>query len=306
MSEIRSADARDRRPAGTRRRLWAAVAIPAVAGSLALALFAGGVLSEEDAPPAPPAPGAAESTWAFVADVDAVSADGGADLLRDVARAAAASQGDVRDDQFVYVRSLASYLTEEIGDEEGPIVLQPAHEREVWFSVDGSRDGLLREPEGSTEDTPLDAHPESSYRGYGQLPTDAEAMLEWLYGQQDEGDEERDVDQDAFVAVGDIVRESLLPPDVGAALYEAVALIPDVLLVPDAVTADGRHGVAVARVDSYNPREREELIFDEETLEYIGSRSVAVEDFAGVEEGTVLGTTAVLERGVVDGAGDRP
>lgn len=77
-------------------------------------------------------------------------------------------------------------------------------------------------------------------------------------------------------------------------------------MVPDAVDADGRHGVAVARYDPYNPGLRDELIFDRETLELIGIRSIATKATDSVEAGQVLGTTAVLERAVVDAKGRHP
>ncbi len=51
---------------------------------------------------------------------------------------------------------------------------------------------------------------------------------------------------EAFTTIGDLLGESIAPPEVSAALYRAAALIPGVTVVPDAVDAAGRHGVAVA------------------------------------------------------------
>ncbi|WP_405694732.1 hypothetical protein [Streptomyces sp. NBC_01185] len=75
---------------------------------------------------------------------------------------------------------------------------------------------------------------------------------------------------------------------------------------PDAVDAGGRHGVEVARYDAYNPGVRDELIFDRKTLELIGVRSVATKATDTIEAGQVLGTTAILQRAVVDTKGKRP
>ncbi|WP_406462478.1 hypothetical protein OHB07_13275 [Streptomyces sp. NBC_00111] len=94
-----------------------------------------------------------------------------------------------------------------------------------------------------------------------------------------------------------------MPPNVSTALFRAAAKIPGVGVVPD---ADGRHGVEVARYDAYNPGVRDELIFDRKTLELIGVRSVATKATDTIEAGQVLGTTAILQRAVVDTKGKRP
>lgn len=98
-----------------------------------------------------------------------------------------------------------------------------------------------------------------------------------------------------------------MPPNVSAALFRAAAKIPGVVVVPPTPsTAGGRHGVEVARYDAYNPGVRDELIFDRKTLELIGVRSVATKATDTIEAGQVLGTTAILQRAVVDTKGKRP
>ncbi|MFD9421564.1 CU044_5270 family protein [Streptomyces sp. NPDC060054] len=144
------------------------------------------------------------------------------------------------------------------------------------------------------------------YRHLQTLPTTPDAMLTWLRSQGEKGNEERDPDQDAFVLAAGLLNESLMPPDVSAGLFRATAKIPGVVVVPDAVNAAGKHGVAVARYDAYNPGLRDELIFDRKTLELIGSRSVATKATDSIEAGQVLSTSAVLERAVVDTKGRRP
>ncbi|WP_330306520.1 MULTISPECIES: CU044_5270 family protein [unclassified Streptomyces] len=170
--------------------------------------------------------------------------------------------------QFVYIESKVGYSTQEEGK---PARLDPIHQREIWLSVDGTRWGLLEEDrdrlghvklEPSTPGVPSN----TDYRNLQTLPTDPDRMLEWLHKNSHGGKSE---DQNTFVLVGDLVGESLLPPDVAAALFRAAAKIPGVVVVPDSVDAAGRHGVAVARVDS---GEREELIFDKKTKEYLGER----------------------------------
>ncbi|MEV4254164.1 hypothetical protein AB0J52_13485, partial [Spirillospora sp. NPDC049652] len=74
-------------------------------------------------------------------------------------------------------------------------------------------------------------------------------------------------------------------------------------VVPDSVDAAGRHGVAVALV-AYG--ERNEWIFNKKTLTYLGERGYMVKDTKEAKKGMITATTAVLERGVVNEAGQLP
>ncbi|WP_226961334.1 MULTISPECIES: CU044_5270 family protein [Streptomyces] len=302
MREIRQTPEPGGFRAGGRRWLLPAVGLPAVAGTLALVVLVGGSPGTSDDPErgteteAGPTAGTGETPGTAVQLLDQAAA-----------RAAAEAPADIRDDQYVYVSSVVSYPGE------------APQEREVWHAVDGSREGLLRLG-GEPEDIPLEPDPvpapgsegtSSCYRFLETLPTDPEAMLAWLYAQQEAGDEDHDADQDAFVLIGDLVGESMVPPDVAAALYGAAALIPGVTLVPDAVDATGRPGVGVGRVDAYNPDQSEELVFDAESFELLGRRTVAVrdivyEDAAPIRAGETTYATAVIDRSVVDEAGARP
>lgn len=226
-------------------------------------------------------------------------------LWEDIALAAEHSDvpKDIRDDQFVYIKSKVGWSVYEEGK---PPRLEPIHQREVWLSVDGTRKGLLRDADAGWNDEPLDADTPGSpsntnYRHLESLPTDPDKMYDWL-NSVSEGSSSKD--EANFVLVGDLARESLMPPAQAAALYRAAAKISGVFVIDDAVDAAGRHGVAVARVDD---GERNELIFDKKTKEFLGERSVAVEDMkGGFKKGDVTARTAVLERAVVDKAGQRP
>lgn len=316
MREIRQIPVpEDEKAKSGRRRKWLrpVVAGPALAGALALAVVAGIAMTGADGS-ATPVGREGRATYAFAPEVNGDTTGGAAGLLDRIATVAARSPagGTVRDDQFVYVRSTVSAATVGEGIETE---LAAPHRREVWLSVDGTRPGLLREPGGHLDNQALERDPAPGEPGYGQsanyrhlqtLPTDTDAMLKWLRAQGDPGDSKRSPDQDAFVLVGNLLKESLMPPDVGAALFRAAARIKGVVVVPDAVNADGRHGVAVARYDAYNQGLRDELIFDSKSLRLIGSRSVATRATDSIEAGQVLATSAVLERAVVDTKGRRP
>lgn len=226
------------------------------------------------------------------------------ELLGDIALAAEHQRvpDGIRDDQFVYIESKFGYPTRGGGK---PATVDPVHQREVWLSVDGTRWGLLQEDQNDKQlelDPVTPGNPTNiNYRNLQTLPTDPDAMLDWLH---ENGKGPRSEDQNAFDLVGRLVSDSLLPPDVAAALFRATAKIPGVVVVPDAVDAAGRHGVAVARVDS---GQREGLIFDEETYEYLGEQTVTLVDLDdGLKKGQTVETSAVLKREIVDKAGQRP
>jgi hypothetical protein len=46
--------------------------------------------------------------------------------------------------------------------------------------------------------------------------------------------------EEAFTTIGDLLREAIAPPRVSAALYGTAALIPGVVVVPNATTTPGR------------------------------------------------------------------
>ncbi|MGP4044708.1 CU044_5270 family protein [Streptomyces sp. 2A115] len=230
-------------------------------------------------------------------------------LLEDIALAAERENdyGDIRDDQFVYVDSKVSYS--EAAD--GKVTIPPLHRLEAWWSVDGLHDGLLREVgrepfviEPDVKPGELGWEVSHLYNHVKTLPTDADAMYEYLYKTAPKYSGQETY-QAMFVLVGDLLKQSIVPPEQSAALFRAVARIPGVTVIEDAVDAAGRRGVAIARKDPDNPS-RDEWIFDKETREFLGERSVATDDYSDVKEGTVTSNTAVLRRAVVDEAGRRP
>ncbi|MFD8940400.1 CU044_5270 family protein, partial [Streptomyces sp. NPDC059578] len=211
---------------------------------------------------------------------------------------------DIRDDQYVYIKSRVGYTSQEVGKKPK---LDPVHDREIWFAVDGKRPGLLVEDNrnGRIEleaDTP-GIPSNTNYKNLKTLPTDPDAMLKWLYKNK-QGDNQKD--EQVFTFVGDLVRESLVPPAQAAALYRAVAKVPDVEVVKDVKDAAGRTGIAVVR-DEGDSAQRQ-LIFDPKTKQYLGERVVTTEDHAasGLKKGDVQGTAAVLDRQVVDKREQRP
>ncbi|MCT2589420.1 CU044_5270 family protein [Streptomyces sp. N2-109] len=276
-------------PSPVPRRRWRRPLLTALATATAVAVGLTVVLLTGDEGTQPPS---------------AASQQTAVELLEDVALAAEHQSvpDGIRDEQFVYIKSKVGYMRVEEGKKSE---LERIHQREVWLSVDGTRKGLLIEQNelGRMEldrETP-GIESNTNYRHLQTLPTDPGKMLEWLHKVSEGGQSE---DQATFVLVGDLARESLLPPQVAATLFRAAGRIPGVRVVQDTVDAAGRHGIAVA-LESEG--ERTELIFDRKTKEFLGERTVAVEDLVhGPKKGDVTGRSAVLGRSVVDKPGQRP
>jgi hypothetical protein len=303
ISQAHDAPAPVRRPA----RRWALAAIPvaAVAAAAALVVNVTGSGSGHHADSIAVSPRIA---------VEPASAQGVSALLNQAADAAAHQKVPVaRADQYVYIRSEVGY-SHQIHQKtmDGPVALDHVHQREVWLSQDPSVTGLIRE---NGEDVTLhnsggqtgDAATTAGGTGVlneaqaAALPKDPGALLARIYAlTEGQGPSKNGA---AFNWIGDTVSEAIIPSGVNAAIWRAAARIPGVVLVDDATDAAGRHGEAVAFVSD---GERTEFIFDRTTHLYLGERSYLVKDTSEGRAGTLLGTSAVLARGVVDKTGDLP
>lgn len=104
-----------------------------------------------------------------------------------------------------------------------------------------------------------------------------------------------------FQYLGGMLDESV-DPRTTAFLYRVAAQIPGTTVIPDAVDAAGRHGVAISLPGV--ARDRQEWIFDKSTYAYLGYRDVTLDDTVIGKAGTPFLVTAVLERAVVERVGD--
>ncbi|MEU6893073.1 CU044_5270 family protein [Streptomyces sp. NPDC046557] len=234
-------------------------------------------------------------------------------LLDRVALAAQAVPAPtVRDGQFLYTKTLghSTSLSETAG---GGMEAAPTDESaERWVSVDGTAGTLTRGARGSRTDPAPGKDKaglgEPTYRFLETLPTDPDRLLAAIYADTrlNHGvgsGSTTGPDQEAFVAIGDLLRTVEAPPGVGAALYRAAGRIPGVVLVPRATDAAGRTGIAVARVHN---GERTEWIFDQDGLRLLGERTVLLKDSVWGKAGTPVTSVAIVARGVTDRAGQVP
>ncbi|MGW1216177.1 CU044_5270 family protein [Streptomyces sp. NPDC002499] len=305
-----AADARPAAPTAAPQRrnpfLRRAILLPAMACALAGAVVGGLALAGGNGDGKMPlATGPALTTTIGAAD-----AKGAPQLLDRISLAAADTSGQaVHEGQFVYIASKVANTHTKTVDDKTTIVSQELHDRQTWMSADGKDGWLIEAGETSDEGMTLASKIPSSgaYDALVKLPTDPDVLLRQIYKESDAvRDPEVPSDQAAFVAIGDLLTESYPPADVAAALYKAAAKIPGVVAVDDAVDAEGRHGIAIARQD--NTGERTEWIFDKKSLRLLGERVVVVEPLADSEfkAGTVLFTSAITQRAVVDGMKETP
>jgi len=246
-------------------------------------------------------------------------------LLAKVADAAAREPTpNVRDSQYMYAEikeatvSLPDNLEPFIKSGSFPRQLRlrlqklrtQKHTSQIWMPVaDVCRTGLLRiaRQHGGWDNEPFSAGGpgvkcpsigglnDATYRLLQTLPTDPQALLAMIY--KVERGHGPTPDQEAFVTIGDLLRDKIVPRRVAAALYRAAALIPGVTLVPNATDAIGRHGVAVAQTADGI---RNELIFSKTSLRLIGERTILAS--AGIS----TDATAIISRAFVDHLGQVP
>ncbi|MFI5687218.1 CU044_5270 family protein [Streptomyces sp. NPDC051636] len=293
-------------PTPRRRLLRAAVLVPAasmaLAGALVLTLSGGGGS----------APGRGTATAGSARSHSATVT-----LDRIAAAAMETDASPVKDGQLLYVRSLVRGNQGTFG---GPVKLGAVHKREVWMVQNPApvhtSGWILETGKGAVmpgEVIPIEEGggpvPEGidrpTYKWLASLPTDPDALLDLLYSKTrvDKGWSE---DEAVFSTIGDLLGETIMPPANAAALYKAAAKIPGVTVVPDAVDAAGRHGIAITREDSVSAV-RDEWIFDKQSLAYLGCRSYMTKDGKGNPmSDTLAGSSAIMERAVVDHRGAKP
>jgi hypothetical protein len=216
----------------------------------------------------------------------------------------------VRDDQFVYVRS--QVISNE-GTFGGPAVLGAPHARQVWLAQGSSGSGgsgsVIRE---LGQDWPIvSGGPDPAgiarptYSWLASLPTDPDQLERTLTGQVRVAQGQQP-EQALFEAIGNLISENVVPPRTASALLDVVATIPGVDVDDHATDAIGRHGVGIGRTDQ-RYHVRSVWIFRPGTATVLGTRQYFTGPLAGPRRGmSLFSATAVLQRAVVDHAGQEP
>ena len=130
------------------------------------------------------------------------------------------------------------------------------------------------------------------------LPRDGQALYDHFNAQYQGGSASRD--EDNFVRITDLLRLGLVPADLRAGLYEALALIPGVTASEQA-NFDGKVGIAIGRTEPLRAGQRAEMIIDPDTGLVIGERTIMTVAAFGLGSNDVVGHTAIDYR-IVDEA----
>jgi hypothetical protein len=317
MTELRQADPtrpRTRRPPRRRRRpgehrrtvLVAGAVLTAAAVAIATATGVGTHTS-------PPAPHTAQPAAPATA----------AQLLAKIAAAAARQPNPVvRDSDFMYIRSMDAYTDNTIVDGHETSVMEKLHERQIWLPVANiCATGLLIEnsqrtlisPFPVTKDGTIDRHPpkgtpqlnftcpseghlgDASYRLLQSIPTQPDALLAYLKAGK------KWTNDDPPTEIGDLIRETIMPPALAAALYRLAATLPGATLVPHATNAAGREGIGIMWTSKTAKQVyKNEWIFDTTNLRFIGER------IFDPKTGHVTGESAILQQAFTAQAGQLP
>jgi hypothetical protein len=258
-----------------------------------------------------------------------------AQVLKRAAAAQTAPARPLRPGEFWYVRTRASWLT--TTEAGGPIGYIAPEIREDWIAIDGYRGfrsrsaGPIRfvgprdrarweaagRPELFPHDDPgrmfrhrpepgsemarrpfYDGSEQVSYRELLDLPRSPSALHARLRASADACDCGHSVEQETFVIVGDLLRDTPIPGDLRAALLRAAAHIPGIERIERVRDVAGRMGTGVA-IDSGGTRSV--LIFDRRSYDLLGESEFALEgaEFADAEPGELVSGSAVMESGVV-------
>lgn len=321
MREIENTGMDRTEPESAVRPFWRrpAFVTPVVAATLTAAVVVGGAVTRDAAGPARPDRQAASDRPNSSERMSA------AELLERIARAAEKrpGPGPVADDQFVYIKSTEDAADASF-DDTCAIQAVNLYDFESWTSADGTLWGLDRAYQNGKMTYEEKQHPKSkssgakapmNYRAVQQLPTDPKTMYDWLHS----GNNARSRTHDsAFQTASETLSQNLVPPEVSAALFRAVAKLPGVTVELGVKDTLGRGGIAIGRTPDEASTERIEWIFDEKTLEYLGERMVWAKPTGKqapertgstcppVKDGTVLTSKAITERAVVDKAGQLP
>ncbi|MFI7277634.1 CU044_5270 family protein [Streptomyces sp. NPDC049879] len=206
------------------------------------------------------------------------------------------------------------FIWTEVGRPMG-VATEP-YETERWISPDGTTgwtinpyDLMNTDGEGvPIANEPWEPYLEgTNYEYLSELPTDAEGLRDVVYGEfgEQDGLTGEALEQRVFSGFGSLAFQELLPPGLAAGLYEALGQVPGVELLEGIEDAAGRTVVGVGRLDQ-DTGIRCTYLFDPETYDLLGYQEVQVEEQDGVAVGTLLDNQAILERGVVDEARQRP
>jgi hypothetical protein len=222
--------------------------------------------------------------------------------------------------QYFYTRSREAYLTTSVEATRAWSVLVPRI-RQTWIAANGvgRARAVAAKPEfltagqrrawkaagsphlgsGGVEDFALSGQP---FLDTSNLPTEPKALHRLIEARKIPLVDGPPGEAETFTLIGDMLRNTYLPPAFRAALYRVVAELPKVELRGEVKDPVGRTGIGVAYTKGSTTHE---LIFDPETSALLGEREVAARRIPELQvpAGTETGSVTYLESKVVDSLG---
>ncbi|MCW3841910.1 CU044_5270 family protein [Micromonospora yasonensis] len=140
---------------------------------------------------------------------------------------------------------------------------QRADGRQSAMMIDGKLEISMEAPEASHSIPPRD------YPTLAGLPTEPQALLDWLQAQALPGiDDNAQRDSVTYAVIDSMLRNNVLPSKVKATLLRVLALIPGVTQSAEPVDFDGRPALAVGMQDDW---QHLDILLDPATHEFLGS-----------------------------------
>jgi hypothetical protein len=323
-AEISAARARPAAPARSRPRSRRSLAI---AGGALAAAAAGAIVVTQSLPGAPAlGPARPGHHPAAAAPEPAAAAPGptaaAAQFVAYATKAASTTTFDPAPDQWVYEKVL-TVGTGELPHNGSAGVPAQRFTYERWFSGDGQREGAIRNGKLTIGASPesgggekIDGWPQMalpvSYKYLNSLPA-SPADLTRLIAAANEVDPATVAGGTAvFNAIKNLMINVVLPPQLNATLYGALARLPGVTFDKSVTDASGRTDAGFSTVqEGYL---KEEILVSPSTFAYLGLQEIAVKDHTQVAldgtfhivKGQVLSWEAQLAAGIVSQAGQRP
>ena len=315
MTELRQADPtrpRNKRPRRRRRQGEHRRTVLVAGAVLTAAAVAAATATAVRTHTSPPAPTTAQPAAPATA----------AQLLAKIAAAAARQPAPVvRDSDFTYIRSEVAYEVDSISNGHETSSMAKLHERQIWLPVANvCATGLLIEQGERTPISPfpvangkVDRDPpkgtpmpnftcpseghlgDTTYRLLQSIPTQPDALLAYLKAGK------KWTNDDPPTEIGDMIRETIMPPALAAALYRLAATLPGATLVPHATNVAGRAGIGIMWT-SKTARQvyKNEWIFDKTTLRFIGEKTY------DPGTGRLTGESAIIQQAFTAKAGQVP
>jgi len=129
------------------------------------------------------------------------------------------------------------------------------------------------------------------------LPRDPDALVRRIEAAP-RGAGETD-ESHVFDTISELLRTGLVPADLRAAMYRALATLPDVVVTEEQASLDGRTGTAIG-LPHWSGTEQHDVIVDPTDGAYIGERSIQTRRTGSIPAGTVIDSVTVRVTAVDD------